>query len=128
MEKTITIDGKKVNLRSSGALPLRYKKQFHRDYFADLFRLSIMQKLEKVSDGTATKDDFNGIDFDFFYNVIWCMAKLADDSIPDDETWLDSFSVFPIFDIIPDILDMVMKSVETKKNSVTMTNFVTKMK
>ncbi|GGC88025.1 hypothetical protein [Enterococcus wangshanyuanii] len=40
MEKTITIDGKQVRLRTSAATPLRYKMQFGTDYFADLLKLS----------------------------------------------------------------------------------------
>ncbi len=40
MEKTIYIDEKPVRLRSTAALPKLYKAQHHRDYFADLLKLT----------------------------------------------------------------------------------------
>ena len=40
MEKTIYIDRKAVKLKSTAALPKRYKAQFGRDYFADLMKIA----------------------------------------------------------------------------------------
>lgn len=40
MEKTITIDGQKVRLKSTAATIYRYKQQFKKDYFADLLKLA----------------------------------------------------------------------------------------
>ncbi|MDN5989745.1 MAG: hypothetical protein L0H95_06905 [Lactobacillus sp.] len=39
MEKTIEIGEIKIRLASNAATPLRYKMQFHTDYFADLMKL-----------------------------------------------------------------------------------------
>ncbi|WP_207640253.1 hypothetical protein [Mediterraneibacter gnavus] len=58
MEKTIYIDEKQVKLKSTAALPKRYKAQFGRDYFADLM------KVAKVF-GKGTKRNF-GIQDIFF--------------------------------------------------------------
>ena len=38
MEKTITIDGKQVKLKANAASAKRYKAQFRRDLFADMFK------------------------------------------------------------------------------------------
>ena len=40
MEKTVYIDEKPVRLKSTAALPKRYKAQFRRDYFADLLKIA----------------------------------------------------------------------------------------
>ena len=52
MEKTIEIGEIKIRLASNAATPLRYKMQFHTDYFADLMKLA--KALE-----TGTEEDFN---------------------------------------------------------------------
>ena len=58
MEKTIEIGEIKIRLASNAATPLRYKMQFHTDYFADLMKLA--KALE-----TGTEEEFN------FDNVSW---------------------------------------------------------
>ena len=58
MEKTIYIDEKPVKLKSTAALPKRYKAQFGRDYFADLM------KVAKVF-GKGTKRNFGIQDISF---------------------------------------------------------------
>ena len=58
MEKTIYIDEKQVKLKSTAALPKRYKAQFGRDYFADLM------KVAKVF-GKGTKRNFGIQDISF---------------------------------------------------------------
>lgn len=39
MQKIVEIDGKQVLLESNAATPIKYKKQFGKDYFAELFKL-----------------------------------------------------------------------------------------
>ena len=117
MEKTIEIDGKEVRLKSTGAIPIRYKAQFGRDYFADLMK---MYKLAKINTNKKELDDkdyeaLTLVDFEVFYNLIWVMAKTADKSIPDPLTWLDGFEEFPIMEIIPQIQDLIEKNLKTTK-------------
>ena len=48
MEKTITIDGKQVRLKTTAATPKRFKIQFGLYYFADLLKFAkILEQLEK---------------------------------------------------------------------------------
>ncbi len=42
MERTITIDGKQVRLKSTAATVKRYKAQFRRDLFADMLKLGVI--------------------------------------------------------------------------------------
>lgn len=45
MEKTITIDGKQVRLKSTAATVKRYKAQFRRNLFADMMGLGAINAL-----------------------------------------------------------------------------------
>ena len=48
MEKTITIDGKKVRFRNSGAVMLRYKMQFGKEFLAELAQMEEAVQTRKV--------------------------------------------------------------------------------
>lgn len=113
MERTIVVDGQEVRLKSTGATVLRYKAQFQRDFFSDLFKLVKGGKAKK--DGTIDVKSIENIDFEFFYNFIWVLAKQANKEIPDVMTWLDGFDTFPIIDLVPDIQDLLYKTIQTKK-------------
>ena len=114
MEKIVTIDGRQVKFKSTGAFLLKYKAQFGRDALQDTFKLqnAINTKTNKIKDLSA-------LDLEVFYNLIWTLAKTADPSIPPPMEWLDEFSEFPLMDIIPEIVDMVFScltsTVENKK-------------
>ena len=54
-------------------------------------------------------------DFEIFYNIIWVLAKTADRTIPDPLAWLDGFDEFPLFEIIPEIQDLIAASIKSKK-------------
>jgi len=116
MEKTIVIDGKSVTFKSTGAIPLRYKAQFHRDFFADLVSLVGKIDINKIKEGTDLQiEDISNVNFETFYNVAWTYAKTADKDILPPLEWLDSFDEFPIFQILPELQDMLMKTVQTGK-------------
>ena len=118
MEKTIYIDEKPVRLRSTAALPKRYKAQFRRDYFADLLKISKVFGSGKAN-STLTNVKFSDLDYldmDVLYDIIWTMAKSADKSIPDPMEWLDGFEKFPlqeIMTVVQDLLENLMP--QTKK-------------
>lgn len=112
MEKSILIDGKEIRFKSTAATPLRFKAQFGKDYFAELLKLNSLSKFKQEE---ANYEALEGVDFEVFYNIIWTLAKTADKSIPDPITWLDGFDEFPLFEIIPQIQDMIAASIQTKK-------------
>lgn len=112
MEKTIKIDGKEVRFRSTAATPLRFKAQFGKDYFAEIIKLN---KLSKFKEDKTNYEALENADFEVFYNIIWTLAKTADKNIPEPLTWLDSFEEFPLFEIIPQIQDLITASIQTKK-------------
>lgn len=112
MEKTIEIGGKQITFKSTAATPLRYKAQFGKDYFAEIMKLGSLAKLNK---NKIDYKIFAEADFEVFYNIIWVLAKTADKTIPEPITWLDSFDEFPLFEILPEIQDLITSSIQTKK-------------
>lgn len=113
MEKTIEIDGKQVRFKSTGATALRYKTQFGKDFFSEIYKMEGMQKSLKSRKSDAEK--LANIDFELFYNIAWVLAKTADNKIAEPLTWLDSFDVFPVLEIIPELNELIMANIQSKK-------------
>lgn len=114
MEKTITIDGRQVTFKSSGALPKRYKAQFGRDYFSDMYDLKSMSEAYERSESDSKPPNFKY--FDLFYDIAWTLAKTADNTIPDPMSWLDEFDEFPIAEILPEIQDLIAASISSNND------------
>lgn len=112
MEKTIEIDNKKITFKSTAATPLRYKSQFGKDFFVDIMKLS---SLDGLNSKKINIEKIEKLDFEVFYNIIWVLAKTANKKIPDPITWLDGFDEFPLFEIIPELQDLILASIQTKK-------------
>lgn len=118
MEITIDIDNKPVRFKSTGGIIYRYEAQFGRSLFADLTKLQEFEdskrlKKKKNPDGKIVFEpeyDYTKLSFNLMYDLCWVCAKAADDSIPDPQSWLDSFNVFPIQDIIPKISELINKT------------------
>jgi len=111
MEKILTIDGRQVKFKSTGAFLLRYKAQFGRDAIQDILRL------QSAIDNKGQIKNIDTLDLEVFYNLIWTLAKTADPSIPPPLEWLDEFSAFPLMDIIPEIADMIFSCLSSTAES-----------
>lgn len=112
MEKILTIDGRQVKFKSTGAFLLKYKAQFGRDAIQDILKLQ-----NSINPETNELKDVSALDLEVFYNLIWTLAKTADPDIPPPMEWLDSFSEFPLIDIIPELLDMIFSCLSTTVQS-----------
>lgn len=119
MEKTITIDGRAVRLKSTGATVLRYKQQFGKDYFGELLKLVKLAEPFSANDeldlSAMNSEDLALFDLEVLYNFVWVLAKTADKNIPEPIEWLDEFDSFPIMEILPEIMDILATSIQTKK-------------
>lgn len=118
MEKTIIIDDKEVRLKSTAGTILRYKAQFGKDYFAEMLKLSKLMSGNSDGDFDLAKisyEDLNYLDFEPLYNFIWVLAKTATPSIPDPLAWLDEFESMPIQEVFPQIIDLLERSIQSKK-------------
>ena len=113
MTKVIRIDGKQVPFKASAAIPRLYRVKYGRDIFKDLMTL------EKVLN--ENKEENSGIDvfsLETFENIAYLMAKHADPSLPDTaEEWLDEFSVFSIYQVLPEIIELWGLNVQTQSVS-----------
>lgn len=103
MEKTIIIDNKPVAFKATGAFLKRYKSQFGRDPLKDLMNLSSSMS----SEGGIKLET---LDLEVFYDILWTLAKTANPNIPDPLSWLDSFEEFPLVEIIPELVDLISKT------------------
>ena len=100
--RTIEIDGRPVPFKASAAIPRIYRLKFGRDIFADIDRL--MAAMDKSS---PEGSDLDLITLGIFEDVAYTMAKYADPEVPETpEEWLDGFSVFSIYFILPQIIEL----------------------
>ena len=115
--KKIQIDGKDVVFKASAAIPRIYRLKFHRDIYKDL------RDLEKAVDSSSAEEsNLDLFSLEMFENIAYIMAKHADPTtVPDSpEEWLDEFSTFSIYQVLPQIIELwglnVRADVESKKN------------
>jgi hypothetical protein len=118
LEKTIVIDGKKVVFKTNGAIPMRYKAQFGKDYFKEILKMLPLTKIKKKKKQDIDVEDLEVLDFEVFYNVAWVMAKTADPSTPEPLEWLSSFEEFPILEVFTDIQDLMNATLQTSKKKL----------
>ena len=113
MTKVVEIDGKKVPFKASAAIPRIYRVKYGRDIFKDLM------KLEKaLNDNSAEDSNLDLFSLETFENIAYLMAKHADPSLPDSaEEWLDEFSVFSIYQVLPEIISLWGLNVQTQSVS-----------
>ena len=115
--KKIQIDGKDVEFKASAAIPRIYRLKFHRDIYKDL------RDLEKAVDSSSAEEsNLDLFSLEMFENIAYIMAKHADPTaVPDSpEEWLDEFSTFSIYQVLPEIIELwglnAQSDVESKKN------------
>lgn len=107
MEKTLKIGNNEVKMKSTAGTMMRYRNNFNRDFIKDL--MALQKKLtNKIDNGT----EFEAIDLDIFEKIAWCMAKTADNTIPDIENWLDQFDTFDIMQVLPEIMELLVANME----------------
>ncbi len=119
MEKILTIDSRQVKFKSTGGFLLRYKMQFGRDAIGDLLKLE--KAVSKIKESEKKKGKrkeidakvFDALDLTIFFNLIWVLAKTAEPKILPPMDWLDTFDEFPIWDIIPELEDMLMSTIKS---------------
>lgn len=115
MIKTVEIDGKNILFKSNAATPIRYKQQTGSDFFADILKMQYLSPLIGAKPEDIPADVIDKLDFSVLYNVVWTLAKTADNSIPEPLTWFDSFDEFSILDILPEVMDLITSNLKTKK-------------
>lgn len=107
MEKILNIGGKEIKMKSTAGTMMRYRNNFNRDFIKDLVKLQA-----KLNDKLETGAEFEALDLDLFEKIAWCMAKTADNSIPDIENWLDEFETFDIMQVLPELMNLLVANME----------------
>ena len=134
MIKEINIsENQKIKLNASLGWVLRYRAQFGHDILPDLLPMlesglvlvgeamdesgePEWRKLLEFDTVSSAMISFAGAEFTTALNIIWAMAKNADDSIPSPFEWANQFDNFPLDKIIPEVLDAVISTVVSEKN------------
>lgn len=139
MIKTIKVD-KNTTLKLSNNIGwmLAYRDQFGRDIVPVLVPvLSAVIDIavevnkaaagEKVSTATILQQmdtgilrdaifEMSGLEFVDVINIIWAMAKAADEDIEEPREWVKQFDAFPLDVIMPVVFDMVLACMVSTKN------------
>ena len=139
MIKTVKVGEKEVQLDNNIGWTLIYRDQFGRDILPDLMPMiasaldvvsGIIQEagdkneitiesLAKVADGdTIMNAMIHGSAFEFttFLDIIWALAKNADDSIPEPSKWIKGFDEFPLDVIGVEAVKLIVKGMVSSKN------------
>lgn len=111
MEKVLKIGDKEVKMKSTAGTMLRYRNYFNRDFIQDLIKLQT-----KLNDKIDKNQEFEAIDLEIFERIAWCMAKTADNNIPEMENWLDDFETFDIMQVLPEIMGLLVQNMEQVNN------------
>lgn len=139
MEKTIKID-KDTSLRLTNNVGwcMIYKDQFGRDIVPMIIPvlnagIDLTVEISKIVNDTGVdameimkrldsdtiRDalfDAAGLEFVDFINVIWSMAKAADENIEEPREWVKQFNSFPLDVILPQVFTMVTQGMLSTKN------------
>lgn len=112
MEKLIEISGKAVGFKATALTPRLYRHKMQRDMIQDMAHLrKALNKVNKLpKDATEEQREdaqLSVMDLEIFENVAFVMAKQYDPTIKDDVgEWLDSFDMFSIYVILPQLLEL----------------------
>lgn len=125
MDATITIDGREVGFRATALTPRLYRCKMGRDIIRDLNQLkssysgAVAAQSASQPGEDATEEEraayeqacqeaqLSVMDLQIFEDVAYIMAKQYDASIPaTSEEWLDGFSMFSIYEVLPVILSL----------------------
>lgn len=113
MEKTIIIDGKSVTFKKTGGTMLAYRRQTGREFYTDLASFLKCAKTDDegniiYNSNGIPKIDMENFSIDYMYDILHCMARAADKSVPADMLeWLDGFEEFPVIQIFIDVLPLL---------------------
>lgn len=111
MDRTINIDGKDVKFRATARTPRLYRGIIGRDMIQDMnqLRKAYNKAVEAKDKGEIDEEaQLSMIDLEIFENAAYIMARHASpdtiEQTPDE--WLDSFNMFSIYQVLPELLKL----------------------
>ena len=137
MKKTITIDeGQEITLSNNVGWLFIYRDQFGRDIVPTIVPglnagIELIFAIYKATDGNLTKEVLKSLDADEItsalwsasgieavdlLNIIWAMAKNADDGTPEPRKFFAQFETFPLDTIFPAAFELLCTGLISGKN------------
>lgn len=109
MDKIITIDGREVKFRATARTPRLYRMLTNRDMIKDMNFLAkgfSDAKDKKNEDSIMSKLSTEHLVI--FEDSAFVMAKQADPDMAEKtaDEWLDTFNMFDIYEIFPQLMDL----------------------
>lgn len=132
MKKTITLDGKSVQIEANALLPRLYRKEFGRDLMTDMRKLldsvrisaEALKKARKDPDGVAAElmadpASMDNIDLSVMENITYLMLRSAGEDVGESvEEWLKSLEdSMAIYTAMPDVIEVWTASQKTTSKS-----------
>lgn len=123
MRKTIKIDkNTEIKINTSWNWAYIYQEYFGHDIIPDLVPAidAFMHTFTGIVNGDEIDEDgfdLYGLEITTMTNLIWALAKNADDNIPDVRQWLDTFDVFPLDIIVPEVVEVLASSMMSRKKA-----------
>lgn len=150
MEKIIKLDEThELKLDNNVWWLIQYKSQFGHDILPDIMPIisSVMNTIVAVASVADEKSDVKdilkriepsdltealielaGLQLTDFINVLWAMAKTADDSIPEPNKWVRQFDTFPLDILVPEAGEMIIRGMVSEKNWESLRNLLAGLK
>ena len=138
MIKTLTIGGVETRLSNNIGWVLAYRDQFGRDILPALMpaiwsifdlagkvlgaahggKITAQDAADLLQDGALDEAliKLSGLEVADLINIVWALAKAADDTIPEPKRWVRQFEEFPLDEIAPAVFELVAAGVMTSKN------------
>ena len=139
MEKIITIGDKEVRLNNNIEWAIIYRDQFGKDILPVVmpFITTMIESVATVLADSETNGEITATSIaealsgrsldvllplyqaefvDLVLYVLWSMAKTADEKIDPPRKWIKQFDNFYLDEIIPELLEMVLRGLVSSKN------------
>lgn len=139
MEEIIKIGDKEVKLSNNIAWTMEYRDQFGKDVMESMMPIfsTLIEATSTIitESGESGEIDVRGIATaiqgrsfeltlpltqlgltDAVVNVVWAMAKAADETIDPPRKWVRQFDAFPLDEIVPEVGELMLKGFASSKN------------
>jgi hypothetical protein len=110
IRKTIEIDGNPVEFKASALTPYQYKEMFGRDFLLDMQKVT--QEVEG-QDENASMISAEALRVFADAAYVMYMAAHPDEKYASADEWLDQFSMFSIYQILPELTDLWKINIKT---------------
>lgn len=123
MDKIINIDGRDIKFRATARTPRLYRMLTNRDMIKDMNVLAkaFGEAKKEKDDNDKIMSKLNTQHLMIFEDSAYVMAKHATPEIPEQtaDEWLDTFNMFDIYEIFPQLMDLwnlnTVTTAESKK-------------